>query len=196
MKQREFTQPPGSDTAASPAAADNHADLIDRLFREHNDSLVRFLVGRLHSQQEAKEVAQEAYVRLLQLDQPGAVSYLRAFLFKTAANLAADRLRARYREHQAVHARLFDRFREALPPEREVAGSQEIALLHRLIAELPPRCRQVFLLQRIYDVQFPDIAAQMGVSERMVRKHVVRALLYCRAGLDAARGQKKETDHG
>src|SRR5690242_6580305 len=59
------------------------AELIERLFREHNEALVRFMLARLRSRQAALEVAQEAYVRLLSLDQPGAVSYLRSFLFKT-----------------------------------------------------------------------------------------------------------------
>lgn len=172
------------DAAQLPEQA--HAELISRLFREHNDALVRFLVPRLRSRQEAQEVAQEAYVRLLSLDRPGAVNFLRAFLFKTAANLATDRMRGRSREQLAVRVGALDDLRETPTPEREVAGSQEVALLRRLIAQLPPKCRQVFLLQRIYGVQFPDIAAQLGISERMVRKHVVRALLFCRAGLDAS----------
>src|SRR5262249_51144603 len=82
--------------AGDPAdAAQPRARLIERLFREHNDSLLRYLAARLGSRQEAQEVAQEAYVRLLKLDTPGAVSYLRAFLFKTASNLVVDRLRTR-----------------------------------------------------------------------------------------------------
>ena len=76
---------------AGSAAA--RAAVIERLFREHNEALIRFLRGRVGSRNEALEVAQEAYVRLLSLDQPGAVSYLRAFLFKTAANIAIDRRR-------------------------------------------------------------------------------------------------------
>ena len=98
------------------------------------------------------------------------------------------------RERRLFIAMLFDQFDESLTPEREVSSAQELGLLHRLIAELPPKCRHVFLLHRIYGVQFADIAAQLGVSERMVRKHVVRALMYCRAGLDAAKHQ--ESSHG
>src|SRR5215469_2505957 len=77
------------------------SELIERLFREHNEALVRFLLARLRSRQAALEVAQEAYVRLLSLDQPGAVSYLRSFLFKTAANIAIDR-RRRHRSYDRV----------------------------------------------------------------------------------------------
>jgi hypothetical protein len=75
-----------NETPLGPARP-SHSELIERLFREHNEALVRFLLARLRSRQAALEVAQEAYVRLLSLDQPGAVSYLRSFLFKTAANL-------------------------------------------------------------------------------------------------------------
>lgn len=170
---------------------DGRAGRITRLFSEHNESLVRFLAARLHSVQEAKEVAQEAYVRLLSLDDSGAVSFLRAFLFKTAANLAVDRLRSRNRQRQAMSAGLCDELREAPTPDYVVAQAEEAEIVRRLIGELPPKCRQVFLLHRIHGEELSQIAKQMELSERMVRHYVLRAVLYCRAGLDAAQSSKE-----
>jgi len=60
---------------------------LSQLFREHNRALVLFLASRLKNIQAAREVAQEAYVRVLELDTPGAISFLRSYLFKVAANL-------------------------------------------------------------------------------------------------------------
>jgi len=51
----------GEGAEDSPAA-----ETIAHLFHEHNRALVGYLRARLRSEQEAKEVAQEAYVRLLQ----------------------------------------------------------------------------------------------------------------------------------
>jgi RNA polymerase sigma factor (sigma-70 family) len=172
---------------------DGRAERITRLFSEHNDSLVRFLAARLHSVQEAKEVAQEAYVRLLSLDDSGAVSFLRAFLFKTAANLAVDRLRSRNRQRQALTAGWCDELREAPTPDHEAAQAEEAEIVRRLIGELPPKCRRAFLLHRIHGEDFSQIAQQMELSERMVRHYVLRAVLYCRAGLDAAQSSKKSS---
>lgn len=169
----------------------DHAQRISRLFSEHNESLIQFLATRLHSVQEAKEVAQEAYVRLLSLEDSGAVSFLRAFLFKTAANLAVDRIRSRNRQRQAVDAGLCDEAREAPTPDREAASAQEVAIVRRLIGELPPKCRRAFLLHRVHGAEFSQIAEEMGLSERMVRHYVLRAVLYCRAGLDAAQSCKE-----
>lgn len=172
-------------------AGGSHAQRISRLFSEHNESLIQFLATRLRSVQEAKEVAQEAYVRLLSLEDSGAVSFLRAFLFKTAANLAVDRIRSRNRQQQALDAGLCDESREAPTPDREAASAQEVEIVRRLIGELPPKCRHAFLLHRVHGAEFSEIAQEMGLSERMVRHYVLRAVLYCRAGLDAAQSCKE-----
>jgi len=63
----------------TPVCDAPRAELVARLFREHNDALVSLLALRLRSLHDAKEVAQEAYVRLLQLDRSdGAISLLRS----------------------------------------------------------------------------------------------------------------------
>jgi RNA polymerase sigma factor (sigma-70 family) len=181
----------GERETSGELAGGSHAQRISRLFSEHNDSLIHFLATRLRSVQEAREVAQEAYVRLLSLEDSGAVSFLRAFLFKTAANLAVDRIRARNRQQQALDAGLCDESREAPTPDREAASAQEVEIVRRLIGELPPKCRHAFLLHRVHGAEFSEIAQEMGLSERMVRHYVLRAVLYCRAGLDAAQSCKE-----
>src|SRR5262245_30600732 len=121
---------------ASPQGG-GHATAVAELFREHNRTLIGFLAARLKSEQDAREVAQEAYVRLLQLDRPGAVSFLRSYLFRTAANLATDRLRQRQvrgsTEPIDVLADLTD---EQAAPENEIAAVQELAFIRRCLFEL------------------------------------------------------------
>jgi RNA polymerase sigma factor (sigma-70 family) len=176
------------------STAQARAELVERLFREHNDSLLRFLSARLGSHQEAKEVAQEAYVRLLMLDAPDAVSYLRAFLFKTASNIAIDRLRTRQYREQPMS---FDFFRTAAAgntasAEQEVAGAQDMAIVQRLLEQLPLKCRRAFMLNRFHGMDIPAIAKDLHTTERSVRRYIMQALIYCRAGLDAAHGTKDD----
>jgi RNA polymerase sigma-70 factor (ECF subfamily) len=183
------TVPPNVDEVVGPEPdpQESRAVLIERLFREHNEALIRFLRGRVESRSEALEVAQEAYVRLLSLDQPGAVSYLRAFLFKTAANIAIDR-RRRHRTYGKVTERqLFMELAENRTPERQVAGEQTLRLLGRLIEGMPPKCRESFVMNQIHGLDAAPIAARLGITESMVRKYVVRALLHCRERMDLDR---------
>ena len=80
-----------------------------------------------------------------------------------------------------------------MTPDHEAAQAEEAAIVRRLIGELPPKCRQAFLLHRIHGEDFSQIAQQMELSERMVRHYVLRAVLYCRAGLDAAQVSRESS---
>jgi RNA polymerase sigma factor (sigma-70 family) len=171
--------------ASTSTDADARAALIERLFREHNEALVRFLRGRVGSHNEALEVAQEAYVRLLSLDQPGAVSYLRAFLFKTAANIAIDRRRRDQSYDRATSGgQLFTEFAENRTPERQVAGQETLRRLGSLIESMPAKCRAAFVMSQIHGLDAATIATRLGITDSMVRKYVVRALLRCREQMD------------
>ncbi len=181
--ERPEAEPPPSGAAGAGEDA-NRAALIERLFREHNQALIRFLMARLRSYQDARDVAQEAYVRLLSLDQPGAVSFLRAFLFKTAANIAIDRRRRDATHLRATELPLFHEFADARTPERRAADAQTVQRLEKLVAAMPRKCQQAFVLHQFHGRDFSSIAQEMKISERMVRKYVVRALLHCRQQLD------------
>jgi RNA polymerase sigma factor (sigma-70 family) len=163
------------------AGPQTRASALSSLFREHNRTLVRFINARLRNEQEANEIAQEAYVKMLQLDRcPGTASFMRHYLFRVAENLAVDRIRQRYsRSRLDQLTSIDDLFQEALA-ERTVLAGQELALLRAAVAELPEKYREAFRLIKLEDKSFPQAADLMRLSERMVRKYITRALLYIR----------------
>lgn len=176
---------PSPEPVAAPAGVVDdterkvHSRRIGEIFQEHNHRLLRFLMGRLTSEQDAREVAQEAYVKLLQLDRPEAVGFLKAFLFKTAANLAIDRVRRKRTVEQRGHY-LFD-FDLQPSPEATVAEAQDARVTLEALAELPTACRSAFLLSRIDGLSSMEIAQRLGVTDRAVRKYLARALLHLQA---------------
>ncbi len=166
---------------ATQDSLENHSRVIAELFRVHNAALVSFLAARLHNAQDARDVAQEAYVRLLQLDAPGALSFLRGYLFKIAENLAIDRLR-----HQALRVRaayterlLFDEFDEGSSAEQNLLAQEELSRISARLMDLPADCRRAFVMHVLLDRPTKDIAAEMDVTDRTVRNYVTRGLLVC-----------------
>jgi RNA polymerase sigma factor (sigma-70 family) len=158
------------------------ANSVERLFREHNDSLLRFLRARLKSDADAREAAQEAYARLLQLDNADQPSFLRAYLFRIASNVATDMLRRRN-----VQAR-FAPMDESDPgnfagQEQALSARQQLRLVGDALNELPPRCRQAFLLKRQDELATTQIAQRLGVSDRMVRLYLARAIEHIQQAL-------------
>lgn len=163
-----------------------HAAVVANLFREHNKTLVRFLVTRLNSVAEATEVAQEAYVRVLQLDKPGATNLLRAYLFRVAQNLAIDRLRRRTARGMVVSAdpEIIEAAEDLCDPERHTVAREELLVIVNCMKELPEKCRKAFLMYRMEGIRQDEIARQLGVSDRMVSTYIRQAMLYCRLRLE------------
>lgn len=157
--------------------------LVSRLFAEHNRSLVSFLTARLHCEQEARDVAQEAYVRMLQLDRP--VSFHKAYLFRIAENLAVDRVRQKVVRERLTEDDLLDNILHAPEqPEIRALAQAELEDVQRRLRELSPKCRYAFAQHVLLDRPVKEIAARMKIGERMVRHYVVRGLAHCRAMLD------------
>ncbi|MGH8240360.1 MAG: RNA polymerase sigma factor [Steroidobacteraceae bacterium] len=154
-----------------------------RLYREHHESLQRFLRARLQSPQEAEEVAQEAYVRLLGLSDLSTLNFLHALLYRTAANLATDRLRQRTRR-QRIDGLVFFEAEQTRSPEYESAAEQELALVCRMLEELPEACRRAFVLVNFEELSIDEAAQRLGLHPRRVRRFIARAIEHCQRVVD------------
>jgi DNA-directed RNA polymerase specialized sigma24 family protein len=49
---------------------------------------------------------------------------------------------------------------------------------------LPIKCQQVINLHRVEGISQLDVSARLGISERMVRRYVTYAMVYCHLRLD------------
>jgi RNA polymerase sigma factor (sigma-70 family) len=174
----------GSHWVSSSPRTAIHASVLARLFLENNRSLCAYLRIRVNSQHEAEDIAQEAYARLLQHDQPCAVSFLRAYLFKVAINIACDRARQRRLHLRFDMGHSSDEQIESTSPYRQVCAAEQLSLLGQILGELPQKYRRAFLLCRIQEWDTRQIAAELGVGERMARNYVSRTARYCRLRLD------------
>ena len=170
----------------APLEPSQRAAEVSKLFRDHNRSLVLFLAARLKDMQAAHEVAQEAYVRVLELESTGAVSFLRGYLFKVASNLAIDRLRRQQSRARLDSVQPVEDFLDLATPERAVIAREELAYLGKVLAELPAKYQEAFRLHRVEDLTFEEIAQRMGLKDRMVRRYVANALLYLRLRREGA----------
>jgi RNA polymerase sigma factor (sigma-70 family) len=143
-----------------------------------------FLMARLGNEQEVREVAQEAYARLLQLDHPGTVSFPRAYLFKTAVNIAVDRNRQRRSRERLDRVLSEEELVESTTPDRHLLASEDLAMVEKALCELPPKYRRAFVLKRFHEWAPEEIARELGIGTRMVRNYICRTTVYCKLRLD------------
>jgi RNA polymerase sigma-70 factor (ECF subfamily) len=160
---------------------------VEELYLRHHAALHRFLTRFLRCEEAAAEVAQDAYLRLLHLAPQRRLDNPRAYLFQVAANAARDRLvRDRRRNVVIDGGPLPDSAACSRPDaEAEAMARDRLRILAAAVDDLPPRCREVFLMSRLDGFGNAEIAALLGISRNMVEKHIIKAMLHCRRCLDA-----------
>lgn len=167
------------------------SSLIERLFRDHGKSLRRFLVRRLGNEAEAEEIAQEALLRLHQLDDHAELDDARAFLFQVASNMAIDQLRRRALQSQhlreetehALDEQELETTGRGESPEEIAAAQERLAAIYQAIESMPENWRNAFLLHRVRGLSYNQIAKSMDVSVSSVEKYILEALKYLRQNL-------------
>jgi len=148
---------------------------IRRLFERHYPSLVWYLHGRLGDRDLAEDLAQEAFVRLM--DNPPRAPD--AWLYVVAGNLARDAHRSEVRRsrHLAIvdpnHA-VADAADPAPNADAAICRAEESALVRDTLAMLPER-DAALLLMRADDVSYREIGAAIGVAPTSVGPLLARA---------------------
>lgn len=163
----------------------SYHDEITTLYQDYNETLVRYLTIRLRNRQDAVEVAQEAYIRLLRRDSMDDIDCFRSFLFRTATNISIDlhRQRARQAKNFTKSKILFGTMEE-ITPERELSARQTLDELRKALEDLPPKCREAFMLYKFKNMGHTEIAEKMNLSESSIRKYIARGLAFCMQMMD------------
>lgn len=180
------------EVAENPAVLlQSRSRALAEIARTHHSALVRYLTLRTGSTEDAKDVVQEAYAKLLALDQPGTIGFLVRYLWRVATNLATDRGRqgaARSRIETALQP-----VNGSSPSTESIVDSlQRLAVVEKAISELPQRCRQALLFRVVEGQRFAQIGKEMGITERMAKIHVARAMEYLQHCLDSAEAPRSD----
>jgi len=155
---------------------------VDAFVREHQTELLNFFRGRVTRSQDAADLAQESWSRLLHYPLE-TVASSRGLLFTIARNVLKNHWRwsALRRIEQPTDFAELDVPSDTPGPDRHLQAALDLQALEVAVAALPPKCRTVFLLSRIEGLSNAEVAQRCGVSVKMVEKHLAKAIVTCRA---------------
>lgn len=165
---------------------------LDTLYGVHRDELLRFLLARTGTREDAEDLLQDLWIRARQ--QAGApVANGRAYLYRMAQNLVIDRLRERQRRGRRERSWQDGRTTggcdaaepvdPARPADEQLIEREEVALLASALATLPDGAGRVFELHKLKGLSHAQVAAALGISKSGVEKHMAVAMKYLRRAL-------------
>ncbi len=159
-----------------PTTTEPRIDIFTKLFAESRQALHRYIRRFVGSNETAKEIVQEAFLRTYR--ERETVTTLRAFLFSTARNLAANEYRHRRTVEKDQMGEIADSRvkseRESL--ESELLRDERNRLIQEAIDRLPPQCRAAFTLRVFHECSYKEVADRLGISTKTVEKHIARGL--------------------
>ncbi len=144
-------------------------------------SLRSWLHSRFQLETEVDDVLQESYLRVLKAKEKRVISYPKAYLFRTAGNVACDILNdGKTKMTDSLEdTKVVDILVQPETTQEILERNHEIELVKNAITALPKRCREVFTLRKIYGLSYKEISGRLKISERTISAQMNIALRKC-----------------
>lgn len=153
-------------------AQKNSQQLVTAAYEEYRLPVLRYICHKIGSQDEAEDMTQDTFLRLMDYSRMLRPDTVKCFLFTIARNLVTDYLR-RYYKRQEVMAFLMEETSGSTTDVESTAIASELQGLElRKVHALPPCRKRVYVMSRFEDKTADDISLELNLSKRTVERHL------------------------
>ncbi|ETK18789.1 sigma-70 family RNA polymerase sigma factor [Pseudomonas sp. FH1] len=168
------------------ASSSSAHQVVGELYAQHHSWVVQLLRRKLGGQEQALDLAQDTFVRILSSGTVPVFREPRAYL-----TTVASRLCGQYFRRQALE-RAYEQSLTVLEPEHMPSPETRLLVLEALDAVgqvldgLGSKVREIFLLSQLDGLTYPQIAERMNLSVNVVQKAMLKAYRHCYLAVYAA----------
>ena len=155
---------------------------FELLFDAYYDELQHFIYFKSGDTEIAEDIVQDAFLKVWEMRLKVKVETARALLYTIAANLFSNRykrMKLNFKLHQTI---VEDRTFET--PEFEMEIKEFDMKLQRVLSELGENSRVVFLMNRMDQMTYGEIAVALKISVKAVEKRMKKALEHVRKEIE------------
>ena len=156
---------------------------IAELYRDHHGWLHGWLRKNLGCSHRAADLAHDTFLRLLTERRERQVMEPRALLTHIAKCLVIDHWRRLEVERAYLETLALHPEPEAPSPEEQLLVVETLLRIDAMLAGLPARTRDTFLLAQLDGLTLKEISARTGTALITVRRDIHKALLACMTAL-------------
>ncbi|MCI1683540.1 MAG: sigma-70 family RNA polymerase sigma factor [Bacteroides sp.] len=146
--------------------------IIADSYCEYRNSIYRYIYYKISKEEEAKDLTQDVFLRLIDYKQMLRKDTVRFFIFTIARNLVNDYLRHYYKV-QEVTSYLYDRTEKYTNNvESEIIAKDLLMLEKRKLSILPAQRHKIYAMSRFGNKTSSEIATSLNLSQRTVENHL------------------------
>ncbi|MCK9815496.1 sigma-70 family RNA polymerase sigma factor [Pseudomonas sp. MAFF 302046] len=152
---------------------------VQSLYEDHHSWLCGWLRKKLGCVDNAADLAQDTFVRVLSKRKDIELREPRAYLSTIARSLMIDLFRRRDLEQAYLETLAALPEPTAISPETRALIIETLMEIDTLLDGLGTRTREVFLMTQLDGLSHVEIGRRLQISVNTVKKHAVRALTHC-----------------
>lgn len=152
-----------------------------RVFNELYKPIRNFVYYRCGDRDLAEDITQDTFVKLWEIRLKIDKSTIKAYLYKIAQNNTINYLKRQQLMYQFRNKPGADR--EYDTPEKLAEMKEYEVKLQNVISNLPEGGREVFLMNRLEDLTYNEIAERLGLSVKAIEKRMSKVLKILRDNL-------------
>ena len=169
---------PQNPTGAGANGQGGHGD-IDALYRAHAGDLVAWLRKMFgDGPPEPEDIAQQAFLKLMERPDRADIHDLKAFLWQTARNTCLNSLagKATRQRHAAeIQRHYYPAEADPVTPARALLAERELLAINAALRRMPDQRRHAFLLHRVEGLPVAEVARRLEIARGPARRHIARA---------------------
>ncbi|MBV1878905.1 MAG: sigma-70 family RNA polymerase sigma factor [Pseudomonadales bacterium] len=159
---------------------------IVKTFTQYRRTLEQYIRG-LVKNQDIEDIVQETFVRSFEAELSHDIQYARTYMLRTAKHIALNHNQKWDNKYSAsledladgeidpaVESKLKSRSLEA-----EAASREQFFFFCEAVDQLQGNVQHAFVLKKVYGLSQKEIAANLGISESTVEKHVAKGIRHC-----------------
>ena len=155
---------------------------FEQLFDAYYDELQHFIFYKSGDTEIAEDIVQDAFLKVWEMRATVRVETARALLYTISANLFSNRYKRMKLNFKLQQTIVEDRTFET--PEFEMEIKEFDRKLQRVLAELNENNRTVFLMNRMDQMTYNEIAENLNISVKAVEKRMKKALEHIRKEIE------------
>ncbi|MEX2525666.1 MAG: RNA polymerase sigma factor [Gammaproteobacteria bacterium] len=150
-------------------------------YMDHQAALKRFIARFLPSSHDIEDVSQETFLRAFSTEQGRRIEQPRSFLFRIAKHIALTQLTRKSRQITDYLREIdnSDALYTEFSAEEETMAKESLGIHCDAVASLPPQCRRVYLMRKVYGMSHKQIAESLDIAVSTVEKHLIKGVEQC-----------------
>ena len=157
---------------------------FDTLYKHYYKKVYLFAKGILKSHEDAENIVQEVFIKIWkkhkELDENQSFE---SFIFTISYNTSISLIRKKFSEKSFLEE-WFRRIQDKMQVVNEVDYNDLNDRVKKLIDQLPPRRRQVYMMSREEGLTYIEISKKLGISVNTVENHIAASLKFLRQHLE------------